>query len=395
MFKQSGNSGNPSGNSGNLGNSRNSRNSGNYDYPPASLPRPPRLHDGNPSDQSWRSRYPHTQDLIDTLNSQHSRLTSDTTSSPWLRLIENVGSGDTTESLSELLRISEERMDQAGRTSREDQPAPVPARPSIGDRLHYLRSLLHSESNRSNADETSRALETLNRELEEHHYDQWPSRSSSSESRSEEPVSLSIPRPGAPDFASLRTSHGSLWEQVRAEFGFPAQSSARNPYQDPSRPTSSSRSLRRRSFRPDLRAPNSLNETIPISPLMPQSASSQSGRDGRGRLKRRKLESDDNREGFRGFNYGHNGQVVPGALKMEIASCDGGTFDPDGESSFPANVLRNDQSVYCTKSSRCNIVLQHRGEAPFCLKKIVIKAPRTGFDAPYVTTVPTTRIQFD
>lgn len=295
-----------------------------------------------------------------------------------------MGSGDTTESLSELLRISEERRDQAGRTSRENQPAPIPARPSIGDRLHYLRGLLHSESNRSNADETSRALDTLNRELEEHPYDHWPSRSSSSESHSEEPVSLSIPRPGAPDFTSLRTSHGSLWEQVRAEFGFRAQGSARNPYQDPSRPTTSSRTLRRRSFRPDLRATSSLNETIPISPLMPQSASSQSGRDGRGRLKRRKLESDDNREGLRGFNYGHSGQVVPGVLKMEIASCDGGTFDPDGESSFPANVLRNDQSVYCTKSSRCNIVLQHRGEAPFCLKKIVIKAPRTGFDAPYV-----------
>lgn len=288
-------------------------------------------------------------------------------------------------------------MDQAGQTSRENQPAPVPARPSIGDRLHYLRSLLHSESNRSNADETTRALETLNREIEEHQYDLWPSRSSSSESRSEEPVSLSIPRPGAPDLGSLRTSHGSLWDQVRAEFGISAQSSTRtNPYQDASRPTTSSRSLRRRSFRPDLRATSSFNETIPSPPLMPfgsQSASAQSGRDGRGRLKRRKLESDDNREGFRGFNYGHNGQVVPGPLKMEIASCDGGTFDPYGESSFPDNVLRNDQSVYCTKSSRCNIVLQHRGEAPFCLKKIVIKAPRTGFDAPYVTTVPTNRTQ--
>jgi hypothetical protein len=115
---------------------------------------------------------------------------------------------------------------------------------------------------------------------------------------------------------------------------------------------------------------------------MPQSASASSGRDGRGRLKRRKLDADDNREGFRGFNYGHNGQVVSGPLKMEIASCDGGTFDPDGDSSFPDNVLRNDQSVYCTKSDRCNIVLRHRDEAPFCLKKIVIKAPRTGFDSP-------------
>lgn len=115
---------------------------------------------------------------------------------------------------------------------------------------------------------------------------------------------------------------------------------------------------------------------------MPQPA--QIDRSGRARQKRRKLESDDYREGIRGFNYGQYGQVVPGALKMEIASCDGGIYDPDGDNSFPENMLRNDQSVYCTKSDRCNLVLRHRGEAPFCLKKIVIKAPRSGFDSPYV-----------
>lgn len=105
------------------------------------------------------------------------------------------------------------------------------------------------------------------------------------------------------------------------------------------------------------------------------------------RAKRRKLDSDDNREGLRGFSYGHYGQVVPGALKMEIASCDGGTYCGDnGESSWPENVLLNDSSVYCTKSDRCNLILRHRGETPFCLKKIVIKAPKSGFDAPYVSS---------
>ena len=102
------------------------------------------------------------------------------------------------------------------------------------------------------------------------------------------------------------------------------------------------------------------------------------------RVKRRKLESDDVREGTRGFSYGQFGQVVPGALRMEIASCDGGTYEPDGESSFPDNILRNDASVYCTKSDRCNLLLKHAGEAPFCLKRIVIKAPETGYDSPYV-----------
>lgn len=102
------------------------------------------------------------------------------------------------------------------------------------------------------------------------------------------------------------------------------------------------------------------------------------------RVKRRKLESDDVREGTRGFSYGQFGQVVPGALRMEIASCDGGTYEPDGESSFPDNILQNDSSVYCTKSDRCNLLLKHVGGAPFCLKSIVIKAPKTGYDSPCV-----------
>ncbi|KAH8702581.1 hypothetical protein BGW36DRAFT_373140 [Talaromyces proteolyticus] len=102
----------------------------------------------------------------------------------------------------------------------------------------------------------------------------------------------------------------------------------------------------------------------------------------RWRAKRRKLDSDDHREGLKGFTYGHYGQVVPGLLKMEIESCDGGTYyDENGDSSWPGNVLLNDASVYCTKKSNCNLILKHRGETPFSLKKIIIKAPKKGFDA--------------
>lgn len=103
----------------------------------------------------------------------------------------------------------------------------------------------------------------------------------------------------------------------------------------------------------------------------------------RWRSKRRKLDSDDNREGLGGFSYGHYGQVVPGLLKMEINSCDGGNYydEDNGESSWPGNVLLDDTSVYCTKKSRCNMILNHRGEIPFSLKKIVIRAPKKGFDA--------------
>lgn len=102
----------------------------------------------------------------------------------------------------------------------------------------------------------------------------------------------------------------------------------------------------------------------------------------RWRTKRRKLDSDDDRGRVRGFSYGQYGQVVPGALKMDIVSCDGGVYEPGGDSCWPENILRNDSSVYCTKSDRCNLILKHRGGTPFSLKKIVIKAPRSGFDAP-------------
>lgn len=123
---------------------------------------------------------------------------------------------------------------------------------------------------------------------------------------------------------------------------------------------------------------NAPSEPASLQPESPESSRPLN----RWRAKRRKLESDDYREGARGFNYGHHGQVVPGALKMEIVSCDGGTYEAEGESSWPENVLHNDSSVYCTKSDRCNLILRHRGETPFCLKKLVIKAPKSGFDSP-------------
>ncbi|WEW56629.1 hypothetical protein PRK78_002077 [Emydomyces testavorans] len=101
----------------------------------------------------------------------------------------------------------------------------------------------------------------------------------------------------------------------------------------------------------------------------------------RRRTKRVKLDSDDKREGLRGFSYGHYGQVVPGTLEMEIISCDGGAYG-NGRSSWPENILLNDNSVFSARSDRCNVILRHQGQTPFCLKKLVIKAPRSGFDGP-------------
>ncbi len=105
----------------------------------------------------------------------------------------------------------------------------------------------------------------------------------------------------------------------------------------------------------------------------------------RRRSKRRKLEADEPGGGIQGFSYGHFGQVVPGQLKMEIVSCDGGNHieQSGGAKDYWAeNVLRNDQSVYCTKSNKCNMILRHQGETTFCLKKLVIKGPERGFTAP-------------
>ncbi|KAL1628570.1 hypothetical protein SLS56_005802 [Neofusicoccum ribis] len=101
-------------------------------------------------------------------------------------------------------------------------------------------------------------------------------------------------------------------------------------------------------------------------------------------FKRRKLERDD-ASSIHSSRYGHFGQVVPGRLKMEIVSCDGGEYsDNSGDLHRVENALKNDASVYCTKKSHCNLILRHQGETTFCLDKIVIKAPERGFTAPYV-----------
>ena len=105
------------------------------------------------------------------------------------------------------------------------------------------------------------------------------------------------------------------------------------------------------------------------------------------RAKRRKLCSDTLGEGVEGVCYGYRGQVIPGPMKMEIVGCDGEYLGDSREPTvqkryhWPENILRNDKSVYCTESNKCNILLRHRGESPFALKKLVIKAPETSFPA--------------
>jgi hypothetical protein len=109
------------------------------------------------------------------------------------------------------------------------------------------------------------------------------------------------------------------------------------------------------------------------------------------RYKRRKLAHDDSGAiAYTCHKYGRKGQVVPGRLKMDIVSCDGGEHRKDNPPGLyrVQNVLRNDKSVYCSESAQCNLLLKHTGEASFALEKVVIRAPDRGFTAPYVLRLP-------
>jgi hypothetical protein len=118
--------------------------------------------------------------------------------------------------------------------------------------------------------------------------------------------------------------------------------------------------------------------------LQVQSAGSYSGETEATRaVKRRKLDSGTPDLGYPGFSYGYFGQVEPGKLKMEIDFCDGGIFSEERGANFSAaNILKNDDSVYCTKANRCNLVLRHQGATPFTLTELIIKAPPRGYTAP-------------
>ncbi|TAQ89759.1 hypothetical protein B7494_g1935 [Chlorociboria aeruginascens] len=122
--------------------------------------------------------------------------------------------------------------------------------------------------------------------------------------------------------------------------------------------------------------------TISSPPLLARPDNSSDAEHNR-RTKRRKLDTDESDSGFAAFRYGQYGQVEPGKLKMEIVSCDGGIFKEHHGVDYSAeNVLKNDDSVYCTQSNRCNLVLRHQGATVFCLKELIVKAPHSGYTAP-------------
>lgn len=125
-----------------------------------------------------------------------------------------------------------------------------------------------------------------------------------------------------------------------------------------------------------------LDDPVPNLPSPTLDAAYSSDAEQSRRAKRRRLDTDRVDLSFPGFSYGRYGQVEPGKLKMEIVSCDGGIFQEHGGNYAAENVLKNDRTVYCTKSNRCNLVLRHQGSTVFSLKELVIKAPHSGYTAP-------------
>ncbi|OAP61095.1 hypothetical protein AYL99_03296 [Fonsecaea erecta] len=254
-----------------------------------------------------------------------------------------------------------------------------PERPAWSDvtaRLRNLRNLLSSE--RHLGIEHEIAFEEFEREME----DQMATFQASDE-RSDQPVSS--------ESANSR-------ERRRREFTtrFRDQDTAESRTQS-SVLTALLRS-RRRAFRPSERLQRyqrerlgqsgraaALEASVPPLSQSPASPTQSVGdRADRPRSKRRKLTDGTYQDDPETFSYGHNGQVVPGQLRLEIVSCDGGEYsDPHIPIySYPQNVLLDDTSVYCTKSNKCNLLLKHVGGMPFTLTDIVVKAPRAGYDAP-------------
>lgn len=164
---------------------------------------------------------------------------------------------------------------------------------------------------------------------------------------------------------------------------------------------------RRRAFRPSERLTRSQRERLgqegslmpgpsystppprPSPPLQSDAmreyaGQAQTNREARYRAKRRKLDDGTYEDESTAITYGWKGQVVPGQLKLQIITCDGGEYsDPHVPiNSYPQNVLQDDAAVYCTKSNKCNMLLKHSSGMPFALTKMVVKAPRSGYDAP-------------
>lgn len=271
-------------------------------------------------------------------------------------------------------------------------PTNPPSRtlPDVTARLDHLRSLLNSERHRD-SEGRRQALDLLDRELLEASTESMSDRLNRRRRALESQV-RDYEASSSPDPDTIPINHTNSLMRARRTATRPSERLERHRQrinqglnQGMPRPRGDADhhaaiDVNSASALPDRPIPRIGSPDIAAQEY---SGEAQMNRENRWRAKRRKIDSDDPSDGFKGATYGHRGQVVSGPLKMEIVSCDGGQYsEPNGDSSWPANVLQDDSSVYCTKSERCNIILRHKKGTPFSLRKLVIKAPRNGFDAP-------------
>lgn len=258
--------------------------------------------------------------------------------------------------------------------------------PDVSARLDHLRNLLNSERHRD-IEGRRRALDLLDRELLEASAESMSDRLNRRRRALESQVQ-EYERSLSPDPDTIPVNHTTSLMRARRSATRPSERLERHRQrlnQGLARPRgdrdpSGNRESSPRPGLPDRPVPRIGSPDITSQEY---SGEAQINRENRWRAKRRKTEADDSSGGLRGTSYGHRGQVVSGPLRMEIVSCDGGQYsEPNGGSSWPDNVLLDDSSVYCTKSDRCNIILRHQKGSPFSLRKLVIKAPKNGFDAP-------------
>ena len=73
--------------------------------------------------------------------------------------------------------------------------------------------------------------------------------------------------------------------------------------------------------------------------------------------------------------YGHNGQVVPGPLQLDVVDVNTHESNTCKDSRYQAKILRRNWSVYSTQTDHCDVILGHKERVPFNLTKIVIKVP--------------------
>ncbi|KAL9618567.1 MAG: hypothetical protein Q9160_006751 [Pyrenula sp. 1 TL-2023] len=254
-------------------------------------------------------------------------------------------------------------------------------------RLQNLRELLESDR-AQDQDRRRRALETLDRELSESSAEPMSTRIERRRRGLEDQIQNSSPMrvsSSSPDPDTIPINHTSSLMRSRRRPAPPSDRLQRHINRLAQFERSTGRSLAASAqsdlpaHLPDPPQPPRVQITSPDITPNEYPSEPQVSSNSIARAKRRKLDSDGSFD--RAFSYEHYGQVVPGPLKMQLVSCDGGHYNTSNDS-LPDCVLKDDPTtVYSTKSNRANILIRHYGCQPFSLTKLVIKAPQNGYDA--------------